>query len=243
MPVDTASLPLDVQAKVDAFLASPVDMASFYRSYTWRNDTHAKGFPDILGLELQFQFADATKGIGPDEVLAVAEWGRLRNRTRLQTGLATASFALAPNRFRLLDTSTSPDILKSPSAPLLELIPVHGLGYTYQSKTLRFAIPELYGALDSRLVMCFGRGSDPHLEWLALKGAKGAIRQTTQKRWLEQFGCWTTILRYIAGRLPHNCPHPQAFVEHGLRRDGIWTCADVEMALFSYASARLGIAN
>jgi len=31
------------------------------------------------------------------------------------------------------------------------------------------------------------------------------------------------------------CPHPEEYVEWGLRSGGEWFCADVERALFSYA--------
>jgi hypothetical protein len=30
------------------------------------------------------------------------------------------------------------------------------------------------------------------------------------------------------------CPHPKAFIETGLRSDGQWVVADVEMAISSY---------
>jgi len=36
------------------------------------------------------------------------------------------------------------------------------------------------------------------------------------------------------------CPHPDAYVECELRSGGKWYCADVETALFSYATQRSG---
>lgn len=32
------------------------------------------------------------------------------------------------------------------------------------------------------------------------------------------------------------CPHPQRFLDAGLRTEGIWISVDVEMAIFAYAT-------
>jgi len=58
-----------------------------------------------------------------------------------------------------------------------------------------------------------------------------------------EYGTWTAILHRIAGTLNEGsiaCPHPMTLSTANLRDQGIWLPADVEMALFAYASARIG---
>jgi hypothetical protein len=53
---------------------------------------------------------------------------------------------------------------------------------------------------------------------------------------------WLDILEHLKNQLNLKgiqCPHPDSFVMSGLREKGIWTCADVEMALFAYSSGIL----
>ena len=123
---------------------------------------------------------------------------------------------------------------------------VEGIAATYVSKVLRFALPAQYGAIDSRLVRVFGKGdsiSGRH-DWLPLTATQsrsgGAIRE---RDWPKGYGIWINILRYFASKLSDNCPHPESFYRNELRQNGIWTCADVEMALFSYATAAIGAAK
>lgn len=112
------------------------------------------------------------------------------------------------------------------------------LGPTYVSKVLRFALPVHFGAIDTRCVRMFGEDSDHR--WVSLKVVDygyGPYIETASSRWPRGYGTWINILRYFAHHLPTNCPHPQNFVDSGLRTKGVWTCADVEMALFAYASS------
>jgi len=70
-------------------------------------------------------------------------------------------------------------------------------------------------------------------------GGRWAIL-AAQPAWPGEYGTWTETLQAIACRLNREevcCPHPAGFVRAGLRSHGIWVAADVEMALFSYASA------
>ena len=121
-------------------------------------------------------------------------------------------------------------------------------GKVYQSKLLRFAMPWEYGAIDKRLCQVFGRG-DPasqHTELLSLKVEYNGTRwdlKYQQTEWPSEYGTWIQILRMIASELNQSgmsCPHPEVMYARGLREKGIWECADVEMALFSFASKAIG---
>jgi hypothetical protein len=69
-------------------------------------------------------------------------------------------------------------------------------------------------------------------------GKRWAI-SSSQEGWPREFGIWTAILNNIAKTLNKTgkpCPHPQKYYESGIRKKGIWLPADVETALFSYAT-------
>ena len=120
-----------------------------------------------------------------------------------------------------------------------------GIGPTYLSKVLRFGLPQEYGAIDSRCVRVFGKG-DPDSSrhsWLDIRvrnDGYGWYIPRTQSHWPKGYGVWLDILRFFSNRLTRPCLHPQSFVATGLRCKNMWTCADVEMALFAYASRCTG---
>ena len=227
-------------ARVDLF-ASKVDLVELYRGYSWERDTYTAGFPDILRLEMQLGSRGRKDGITLEDIRDVAKWGHLRNQARIEG----PAFPL--RRSDLYDSQGKPKA----ATESLVLEPLHalgrttqGLGPTYLSKVLRFALPEHYGAIDSRCVRVFGKG-DPRAQqhdWLTLKasnyGSGWAILET-QRAWPDDYALWVTILRHVASQMPVPCPHPRAFIKARLRQLGQWTCADVEMALFTYASRSL----
>jgi hypothetical protein len=121
------------------------------------------------------------------------------------------------------------------------------VGPTYASKVLRFALPKHYGAIDSRCVRVFGQG-DPaskKQDWLELQASPSNKSRNrwgileSQAGWPQGYGVWLAILRHIASTIAVPCPHPPIFAKEGLRRMGQWACADVEMALFTYASQQV----
>jgi hypothetical protein len=219
-------------ARVNAFSA-------LYRGYHWGNDTYANGFPDIYCLESRLLRSDRSTGVTLEDVKAVARWGALRSQKRIsgkaivlprrtlhnQVGASVAALAAAPLRPLAL-------IGKSVTA---------GIGPTYLSKVLRFASPQEYGAIDTRLVRVFGSGDTKaqRHNWLTLRATSGCYGwyiASTQKQWPSDYSLWINILRQFAAELRADCPHPSAFVGAGLRQVGAWECADVEMALFAYAT-------
>ena len=121
------------------------------------------------------------------------------------------------------------------------------MGPTYLSKVLMFSRPQLYRAIDTRLVRVFGNG-DTATEgpgWLSLevrKSGNGWHIPEIQTSWPGEYNTWIEILHHMAHQCNtsgHKCPHPDKYVALGLREKGIWIVADIETALFSYASKRL----
>lgn len=234
---DPYALPSDLQRKVDRFL-SDNDLVKWYKMYSWENDSWVRGFPDILNLEISIIHAAQENKINKDHLLKIAKWGKLPNIRRIS----------CPEYLELpIYNSGNPVewIKGNPSRSIDILEPqVRGFGPTYTSKLLRFALPTEYGAIDSRLVRVFGFG-DPKvkkeeflkLEANSMKGRWYIPSQTPQ--WPAEYNTWIQILRYMRETLNTygtECPHPPKFVARGLRNSGTWTCADVEMALFSYCS-------
>ena len=193
------------------------------------------GFPDIRTLEARLMRSDLTTGVTLDDVKAVVTWGRLPN----QSGVAGQPVVALPYTFRAPNGAAQPMLAHTPLAPLSANRRVRGVGSTYISKVLRFSLPQEYGAIDTRCVRVFGYG-DPAVhrhDWLNLRvrnsGSRWYIARTN---WPDEYASWVNILRYFASVLPANCPHPATFIGSGLRTQGVWVCADVEMALFAYAS-------
>jgi hypothetical protein len=215
------------------------DFSDLYVSYNWRNDNYDDGFPDILKIENVLVASDRNEGISLEDVRRVADWGKLRNPGRIQG----KEIVLPPRTLHDTNINPSENLALSPLRPLLFLEGnvKKGVGPTYLSKVLRFGLPVEYGAIDTRCVRVFGKG-DPLSQrhgWLDLKARNdgyGWYIPKAQRAWPSSYGTWLNILRYFSQRLPRNCPHPKAFTRCGLRLNNEWACADVEMALFTYAS-------
>ncbi|MBO8183552.1 MAG: hypothetical protein H0Z28_12325 [Archaeoglobus sp.] len=56
---------------------------------------------------------------------------------------------------------------------------------------------------------------------------------------MDEYVKWIGILEYLCHALNESlrCPHPRIFVRYKLRQEGVWSCADVEMALHAFAKA------
>lgn len=223
------------QEEVDRLLAD-LDFPALYRGYGWRNDTWENGFPDILRLEREVTAAARNRAIGLEDLRNVARWGGLAGPVDSPDRLpVTLYVGNAPAYWLLHDAG---DTVRNIERQ------IRGFGPTYASKLLRFAVPQVFGALDTRLVRVFGRG-DPLMQRYALldlaaspSGDRWTI-PAAQPGWPGEYGAWTGILRIIASALNREevcCPHPAGFVAAGLRSHEIWLAADVEMALFCYAS-------
>lgn len=241
MPFAPQDLSTDLQNRLSGFLQSQ-DFSNLYRAYSWDRDTYSNGFPDIVELESNVRAAAMNNQLSIDHVISVAEWGKLRNIGRVK----------GPSSLRninLHEESGLPfaQLAGNPLPPLTSLDnQVEGLGPTYLSKVIRFALPQEYGSIDTRIVRVVGLGDRDSklLDWLDLgvrNDGYGWYISRYQKAWPAEYVKWLNILRFFAHRLNeiNPCSHPLSFVNLGLRTKGVWTCADVEMAIFSYVSGRL----
>ena len=213
-----------------------------YRAYAWKNDTYENGFPDIYSLESQLVMMDQTVGISLPDVDSVLKWGASPYHGRI----SGAQIVLPPRSLHTPEGTAVPALGDTPLVPLRALRQkiTRGIGPTYLSKVLRFGLPQEYGAIDTRLVRVFGQGDADarRHHWIKLSASKGRYGRWSineaQNAWPGEYETWINILRYLATRLGGDCPHPASFVRAGLRHEGVWECADLEMALFSYASQR-----
>jgi len=218
------------------------DMPNLYRSYTWEGDTWKKGFPDLFRLEREISAAAKRYAINRDHLLQVAEWGKLPNKK----GISCRS-SLKVTLY--VDDTPACWLSREPENAVCILeSQIRGFGPTYCSKILHFAVPQVFGALDTRLVRTFGRGDDRTLHRyqlldlsVSLSGNRWTI-PSSQEGWPREYGTWVAILNHIAQTLNRDgiaCPHPPCYTESGLREEGMWLPADVETALFSYASQQV----
>lgn len=242
MPFQPRNLTESLQNQLISFF-NKHDFTALYKSYTWRHDTHPNGFPDILSLEQDICVSAKRNGISVQQIRDIARWGGLPNTSRIRSHTDILNISLYQNNGLAL-TELSDD----PLLPLRDLDgQTNGLGPTYLTKVLRFCLPMEYGAIDTRIVRVFGRG-DPtrkRHDSLSLKVTKEGGRfyiSRWQTKWPSDYSKWINILRFFARLLNNHdtrqfCPHPVDFVEKRLRTKGKWACADIEMAIFSYASS------
>jgi len=243
MAISSFTLPESTQEKVLELL-SEISLPQDYQSYDWGNDSWKTGFQDIVRLECTMIDAAKRNCITKEHLLQIARWGghpsqgKINCRDRIELPL-------------YVDGTYADWVESNPVKGIKVLAPqMSYFGKVYQSKLLRFAMPWEYGAIDKRLCQVFGRG-DPasqHTELLSLKVEYNYQQNRWdlkyyQAEWPSEYGTWIHILRMIANELNQldtPCPHPEVMYARGLRKKGIWECADVEMALFSFASKVIG---
>ncbi len=241
MAIRSFTLPKITQEKVLELL-SEIPLPQYYRSYDWGNDRWESGFQDIVRLECTMIDAAMRNRITKDHLVQIAQWG----------GHPSQNEITCRNCIELplyVDGTYADWVESNPVKGIKVLAPqMRYFGKVYQSKLLRFAMPWEYGAIDKRLCQVFGRG-DPasqHTELLSLKVEHNGNRwdlKYQQAEWPSEYGTWIQILRMIANELNQSgmpCPHPELMYARNLRKKGIWECADVEMALFSFASKAIG---
>ena len=208
------------------------DFIQLYKSYTWDNDCYENSFSNILQLEQQLRKSDLTSGISLKDVRSVAKWACLKTWQPIDG----CEIVLPHNCLHYENRLPHKNLEILPLMPIdiLRLTIYRRNDLTFMSQILRFGLPEEYGILDPKCVAIFGWD---HLNWMDSKISSNVIPLT--QPWLYKYGFWISILRYFASKLEEPCPHPKPFIESGLRSNGKWTCADVGMALFSYACSSI----
>lgn len=232
------NLKTSVKERIDC-LTETGDFPALYRAYAWKRDLWKNGFPDIARLEREIGDAARAGTLSEGLLKAIARWGGLPGIERIQTS--------APIRISLFEGGKVARWVQDNPENAIRILEgqVRGFGPTYTSKFLRFAAPELFGAIDTRIVRVFGAGDTvpDHLHLLDLTAAPMDGRWAIcRKNWPEEYGTWINILTYTASKLNATgkfCPHPDAFSGMGLREPGVWQNADVEMAFFNYASEKI----
>ena len=229
-----------IRKNVDIFLANN-SVKDWYNHYNWGNDSQRSNFQNIVDLEVQLTHAAKTNKITSEHVMSIARWGAhpMIDKIRCNSHIDLPLFE---------NNKPAAWIHDNPAYGITLLRPqVYYVGPTYMTKILRFSMPSEFGALDTRITRVFGRG-DPHHSYLPLleleaedHGGKWFIKYP-QPAWPSEYSTFIFILRAMVdyqNRSGIICPHPEVLYDHGLRKRGIWECADVEMALFSFASERI----
>ena len=229
-----------IMENIDIFLAKN-SLKDWYNNYNWDYDTKRSNFQNIVDLEIQLSQAAKNNAITSHHVMKIARWGAhpMIDKIRCNNRIDLPLFE---------NNKPAAWIQDNPAYGIMLLRPqVYYLGPTYMTKVLRFSMPSEFGALDTRITRVFGKG-DPLHSYLPLleleaedQGGKWFIKYP-QPAWPSEYSTFIFILRVMADYQNCSgisCPHPEVLYEHGLRRKGVWECADVEMALFSFASERI----
>jgi hypothetical protein len=240
MPFDLIQLSPSLINKVNSLLKEQ-ELNYWYLNYSWESDTKGTEFQNIVNLEIELSQAAKSNRISCEQVLKIARWGGhpMQEKIRCKKDIDLILYE---------NGTLSAWIREDPAEGLRQIRPqVNYIGPTYMTKILRFSLPSEFGALDTRITRVFGRG-DPKHSYIHLldleaedKGWKWFIRYP-QPYWPDEYSKFIFILRYIVQNLNERgikCPHPQTLYDFNLRTPGIWECADVEMALFSFASERI----
>jgi hypothetical protein len=225
---------------IERFLQDHIhEMPGFYNTYTWDNDSPEKSHQALFDLEMEIFPAAKSNSFNREHLIKIAEWGGHPNPKKIN----------CPDPLRIPLYSGNRPALCLFYEPVNAICMIEGrvggFGPTFSSKLLHFAVPRIFGALDTRLVRIFGMSSeDPEsyqfLNLNVLRPDKGRPSiPKTQENWPEEYGTWVAILNQMADYLNRNqiaCKHPEQYYHENLREKDTWLPADVETALFSYAS-------
>lgn len=229
----TFVLPVFLEIQIIEFV-DRLDWAKLYRGYQWRKDTWDNGFPDIFQMETQMRSSLQNGVITRKDILNVLHWGEYYP-------FRLTCPEVIPMAEEIQDEMTLLQALKT-----LEQN-VSRLGVTYLSRTLRFAFPDRAGALDSNAVRVFGLGDQSvnQYQWLTLRARNFVSGWSVFRNriWHLEYAKWQQILSKIVALVNAKgvlCPHPKPFLDAGLRTEGIWTSADVEMAITTHVASVIG---
>ena len=230
----------NIQQHIDQFLRDN-DISALYETYEWKGDAIENDFPDLFRLELEISTAARNHSLGIGHLIDIAKWGKLPNTKQISWQ--------KPSELTLyVNDQPAPWLRIEPEKAISKVEgQIRGFGPTYASKLLHFAVPQIFGALDTRLVRTFGKGDTdaqryPFLNMTVTRSGGRWTILASQPGWADEYGKWIAILNYIAHSLNekgNRCPHPEKYVSSGLRKDHTWFPADVETALFSYASQEI----
>lgn len=212
-----------------------LDWQGQYKKFHHDEDSWENGFYNIVELEKGISEHLALGYLTRKDIVKIARWERPIAKDRMT---CPAVLRLGVNEIG--GNSETEKIIR-----ILE-VSVKGTRKLFLTTIMRFISPSRMGSLDTNLVRVFGVG-DPNLQSLQLLNL--VVRRTEDTwifagnswTWPDEYYKWNLILGFLASLLNElgiACPHPSGF--QGLRENGKWICADVEMALRAYANDVLG---
>lgn len=208
-----------------------LDWPRQYKQYTHDEDSWEKEFHVIAELERGISEHLTLGYLTRKDIVKIARWESPHTKDRMK----------CPRILRL-DVNENDDTEIEKILRILE-VTIKGTRTLFLTTIMRFISPSMMGLLDANLVRVFGVGDSnlKNQKWLNL-----CVRKTEDTwyfagnwwSWPNEYYRWNLILGFLAFLLNEQaiaCPHPNGFMEKGLRQKGTWICADVEMALSSYA--------
>ena len=196
----------------------------WYRQYRWADKHRLFGYPPdeypgfewITSLEVRFRLYRASPDSDPVPLIEeMIQWGGNQHGILRKFGSALGSYCLKDRLHDVLDR------LHSPATAIDAALAIRGLGLTYTSKLLRFLEPERYGALDSRLRKALTPSVLPKI----YDGHKRSM--------IAGYCAFISYLESLRRQLLINRINRPCETEEQL----FWRPADIEMALFQWASA------
>jgi hypothetical protein len=240
MPIQYWDLSDDLCRRANFFLKN-TDLLEWYQNYHWASYTKSSNFQDIVSLEIEMITAAKRNAVNCSQIRKIAKWGAHPMQEKIH--------CREPFDLPIYSGNEAAQWIKTDPAKGIRIIrpQVKYVGPTYTSKILRFSMPQEFGALDTRITRVFGKGDPDHaytplLDLVTEPIGKKWFIQSNQWGWPDEYGTFIFLLRYMASGLNESgicCPHPEVLYKHNLREPGIWECADVEMALFSFATERI----
>lgn len=190
---------------------------AYHAAFGWPLDCLDTGFPWIVALEDQFRAAMEQNVLPPLPLVSeMILWAGNQNNVLGKFSKDLRAMGYETFIRKVVDS------LDDPSLALESAMAIKGFGLTYGSKLLRFCRPRDYGALDSRILG-------------ALKselGPASSYAPTMQ----NQYKAFLDLLHEYQRRLRTTEVSRPSYGSRAASRE--WTAAEVEMALFAWASSQ-----
>jgi hypothetical protein len=201
----------------------------YYRAYVW-SDTHGlSGYPPdqypafewIKSLEKRFLHYRSDPEVTPLFLIReMIQWGGSQNGVLEKFDNALGTHCLQTKLDSVLGS------LRIPRDAIKSALDIPGLGLTYASKLLRFLDPERYGALDGRIRKALGK-IDPSPIPKVFDGNKPNMASG-----------YCIFTEYVESLRRELSAKSIPFPSEGSCAQQVWQAADVEMALFHWASSQ-----
>jgi len=191
---------------------------AYHAAFGWPPDCLDTGFPWVVSLERQFEAVLEQNAIPPlSLVTEMILWAGNQ-----QNILGKFSKSLREEAYDILIREVIEN-LAIPRLALESALAIKGFGLTYGSKLLRFCRPNTYGTLDSRIRKALGsrlrRIYDGNTQSMC-------VGYEEYLRLIHQYQRELTESSVVRPRYGARVPSPD------------WTAAEVEMALFGWASSQ-----